>query len=54
MEGLKDQLKKAKNNHSDNTMTKNNDPLYDKNSKTDHGSGQRDDNEDEKQKIIRT
>ncbi|MBB6270132.1 hypothetical protein HDF26_000559 [Pedobacter cryoconitis] len=53
-EGLKDQLKDAKNNHSDNTMTKNDDSLYGKNNKTDLGGGQRADDEEEKEKIIRT
>jgi len=53
-DGLKDQLKNAKNSDSDNKMTKNDDALYGKNTKTDLGGGQRDEDEDEKEKIIRT
>jgi len=53
-EELKDQLENAKNTHSDSLMTKNDDALYGKNTKTDLGAGQRDDDEDEKEKIIRT
>ncbi|RAJ20725.1 hypothetical protein [Pedobacter cryoconitis] len=53
-EGIKDQLKDAKNNDSDNNMTQNSDPLYGKNTKTNLGAGQRDEDEDEKEKIIRT
>lgn len=53
-DGLKDQLENAKNNHSDNTMTEKDDAFYGKNTKTDLGAGQRDDDENEKEKIIRT
>jgi hypothetical protein len=53
-EELKDQLDDVKNNHSDNTVTKNDEALYGNNTKTDLGAGQRDDDEDEKEKIIRT
>jgi len=53
-DGLKDQLEDAKNEDSDSSMTKNDTPLYGKNTKSDLGAGQRDKDEDEKEKIIRT
>ena len=53
-DGIKDQLKDAKNNDSDSNMTKNDASLYGKKTKTDLGAGQRDEDEDEKEKIIRT
>ncbi|MET4139572.1 hypothetical protein [Pedobacter sp. UYP1] len=53
-DGIKDELKDAKNNDSDNNMTQNDDPLYGKKTKTNLGAGQRDEDEDENEKIIRT
>lgn len=53
-DGLKDELKNAKNEDSDSNMTKNDEPLYGKQTKTDLGAGQRDQDEDEDEQIIRT
>lgn len=52
--GIKDKLKDAKNEDSDNEMTDKEDTLYGKKTKTDLGAGQRDEDEDEKEKLIRT
>lgn len=51
-DGLKDEHEQVKNKDSDNIMTSNDDSLHGKNTKTDLGAGQRDADEDEKEKII--
>ena len=53
-EGLKDNLKATKNDDSDSKVTNTSDSLFGKDSKTDLGAGQRDQDEDEDEKIIRT
>jgi hypothetical protein len=53
-DGLKDDLKETKKDDSDNNMTDNTDSMFGKGTKTDLGQGQRDDDEAEDEKIIRT
>jgi len=50
----KNDLNDAKEDDSDPSAPKNDESLYGKNTKTDLGAGQRDDDEDEGEKIIRT
>lgn len=54
LNGLKDELREAKNKDSDISQTKSDESLFGHNTKTDLGGGQRDKNEDEDEKIIRT
>jgi hypothetical protein len=53
-DGLKDELKETKKDDSDTNVTDNTTSLFGKDTKTDLGAGQRDDDEAEDEKIIRT
>lgn len=52
--GLKDELREANNKDSDISQTKSDESLFGEDTKTDLGGGQRDKDEDDKEKIIRT
>ena len=54
IKGLKNELKGVNKDDSDSGTPKNDESLYGENVKTDLGAGQRDDNEEEEEKIIRT
>lgn len=53
-DGLKDELREANNEDSDISLTKNDESLFGQNTKTNLGGGQRDKDEDDQEKIIRT
>ncbi len=53
-EGLKNHQKGVKKDDSNLSTPKNDESLYGKNTKTDLGAGQRDEDEDQDEKIIRT
>jgi len=53
-DGLDNDLKNAKKSDSAPSAPKNDEALYGENTKTDLGNGQRDEDEDENEKIIRT
>ena len=53
-DGLKDTLKDAENTDSDNPQTKNDEALFGRDTNADLGAGQRDRDEGEEEKIIRT
>jgi len=52
-EGLKDELKAAKKDNSAPSVPKNDGSLFGESRKTDLGNGQRDEDEDQKERIIR-
>lgn len=54
IKGLKNELKGVNNDDLDSGTPKNDESLYGENVKTDLGGGQRDEDEDEAEKIIRT
>ena len=51
-DGLKDELREAKNKDSDISQTKNDESLFGRDTKTDLGGGQRDKDEDDQEQII--
>ena len=53
-EGKKDELKPSKNDNNDPLSSRNDESLHGNTPKSDLGNGQRDEDEDEKEKIIRT